>query len=60
MSVLIIGAGEVGFMIAKRLTEENIDVYIVEKDEAKVLSLPERDQISVPVEEHLIVEFYSK
>ncbi len=31
-----------------------------EKDEAKVLSLPERDQISVPVEEHLIVEFYSK
>ncbi|MEI6578720.1 MAG: 30S ribosomal protein S4 [Eubacteriales bacterium] len=28
--------------------------------EAKVLSLPEREQISVPVEEHLIVEFYSK
>ncbi|HNR51090.1 MAG TPA: Trk system potassium transporter TrkA [Deltaproteobacteria bacterium] len=39
MSVLIIGAGEVGFMIAKRLTEENIDVYIVEKDEAKVNNL---------------------
>ncbi len=28
--------------------------------EAKVLSMPEREQISVPVEEHLIVEFYSK
>jgi len=28
--------------------------------EGKVLSLPERDQIHVPVEEHLIVEFYSK
>ena len=28
--------------------------------EGTVLSLPERDQIFVPVEEHLIVEFYSK
>jgi small subunit ribosomal protein S4 len=28
--------------------------------EAKVLSMPEREQISVPVEEHLIVEYYSK
>ena len=27
---------------------------------AKVVNLPERDQIFVPVEEHLIVEFYSK
>ncbi|NLO45775.1 MAG: 30S ribosomal protein S4 [Clostridiales bacterium] len=26
----------------------------------KVLNLPERDQIEAPVEEHLIVEFYSK
>ena len=39
MSVLIVGAGDVGFMIAKRLTEENIDVYVVEKDEAKVAKL---------------------
>ena len=31
-----------------------------EKAEGKVLNLPERDQIEVPVEEHLIVEFYSK
>ena len=28
--------------------------------EAKVVALPERDQIDTPVEEHLIVEFYSK
>ncbi len=28
--------------------------------QGKVLSMPEREQISVPVEEHLIVEFYSK
>jgi len=27
---------------------------------AKVVNLPERDQIAAPVEEHLIVEFYSK
>ena len=27
---------------------------------AKVIALPEREQIAVPVEEHLIVEFYSK
>jgi small subunit ribosomal protein S4 len=28
--------------------------------EAKVVNLPDREQISTPVEEHLIVEFYSK
>ena len=27
---------------------------------AKVVALPTREQIAVPVEEHLIVEFYSK
>ncbi|MEG2720691.1 MAG: 30S ribosomal protein S4, partial [Oscillospiraceae bacterium] len=27
---------------------------------AKVINLPEREQIEAPVEEHLIVEFYSK
>ena len=31
-----------------------------DKHEAKVLALPEREDILVPVEEHLIVEFYSK
>ena len=28
--------------------------------EAKVVALPDREQINAPVEEHLIVEFYSK
>lgn len=28
--------------------------------EAKVVKLPERDEIATPVEEHLIVEFYSR
>lgn len=31
-----------------------------EAHEGKVLAMPERDQIATPVEEHLIVEFYSK
>lgn len=31
-----------------------------ETAEGKIIALPERDQIEVPVEEHLIVEFYSK
>ncbi len=31
-----------------------------EAHSAKIVALPERDQILVPVEEHLIVEFYSK
>ena len=31
-----------------------------ETAEAKVVALPEREQIEAPVEEHLIVEFYSK
>ena len=32
----------------------------VNKLEGKVLALPTRDQIDVPIEEHLIVELYSK
>ena len=28
--------------------------------EAKIVNLPDRDQIAAPVEEHLIVEYYSK
>jgi small subunit ribosomal protein S4 len=34
----------------------------LERDDSigKVINLPERDQIEAPVEEHLIVEFYSK
>lgn len=32
----------------------------LEKAEGKVLSLPEREDIDYPVEEHLIVEYYSR
>ena len=31
-----------------------------ENHAAKIVALPQRDQIAVPVEEHLIVEYYSK
>ncbi len=31
-----------------------------ENHTAKIVALPQRDQIAVPVEEHLIVEYYSK
>ena len=47
MSVLIIGAGEVGYMIANRLSEENIDVYIVEKDDAKVARISQKLDVKV-------------
>ncbi|RCW49291.1 MULTISPECIES: 30S ribosomal protein S4 [unclassified Halanaerobium] len=35
----------------------NVDL---EKAEGKIVSLPEREDIDYPVEEHLIVEFYSR
>ena len=36
MKIIIIGAGEVGFHIAQRLSEENQDVVLVEKDPNKI------------------------
>ena len=51
----------------KKLAEDNsarpVPQWIdANKDamEAKVVALPEREEITTPVEEHLIVEFYSK
>jgi len=32
MKVLVLGAGEVGFHLAKRLSEENQDVVVIESD----------------------------
>ena len=34
--------------------------YVRDELTAKVVAMPERDDIDYPVEEHLIVEFYSK
>ena len=44
---------------ASRPVPEWLDLN-AETLEAKVVALPERKQITTPVEEHLIVEFYSK
>ena len=32
MKIIIVGAGEVGFHIARRLSEENQDVVLIDKD----------------------------
>ena len=32
MKVVVLGAGEVGFHLAKRLSEENQDVILIESD----------------------------
>ena len=68
-------AGEVVSVNKKSLDSEKLKAVIeangarpvpawLEKDaennKAKVVALPERDQILVPVEEHFIVEYYSK
>jgi trk system potassium uptake protein TrkA len=39
MKVIIIGAGDVGFNIAQRLSEENHDVVVIEKDPVKIRSI---------------------
>ncbi len=41
MRVLIVGAGEVGFHIAQRLSEENKDVFLIDKDPEKVRRITE-------------------
>ncbi|MBR3844290.1 MAG: 30S ribosomal protein S4 [Clostridia bacterium] len=35
-------------------------ISVADTMEAKIVNLPTREQIDVPIEEHLIVEFYSK
>lgn len=36
MKIIIVGAGEVGYHIAKRLSEENNDVILIDKDQEKI------------------------
>ncbi|MFQ5691734.1 MAG: Trk system potassium transporter TrkA [Nitrospinota bacterium] len=42
MRVIVIGAGEVGFHIARRLAEENQDVVLVDKSEAVIESIADK------------------
>lgn len=39
MSILIIGAGDIGFYLAKKLVQEKKNVFVIEKDERKVRRL---------------------
>ena len=41
MRIIIVGAGEVGFYIAQKLSEENQDVFLIDKDPEKVRRLTE-------------------
>ena len=41
MKIIIVGAGEVGFHIAQKLSEENQDVILIEKDPEKIRRINE-------------------
>jgi trk system potassium uptake protein TrkA len=41
LKIIIVGAGEVGFHIAQRLSEENQDVFLIDKDPEKVSRIEE-------------------
>ncbi|MBN1615008.1 MAG: Trk system potassium transporter TrkA [Deltaproteobacteria bacterium] len=41
MRIIIIGAGEVGYQIAKKLSEENQEVVLIDKDPAKIRRINE-------------------
>jgi trk system potassium uptake protein TrkA len=41
MSIIIIGAGEVGYNVARRLSREREDIVVIDKDEAKIKRVSE-------------------
>lgn len=41
MKIIIVGAGEVGFHIARRLAEENQEVFLIDKDPEKIKRINE-------------------
>ena len=47
MSILIIGGGDIGSILAERLAAENKDVVVVEADEQRVRDLRERMDVKV-------------
>lgn len=42
MKIIIIGAGEVGFQIAQKLSDENQEVFLIDKDPEKIRSITEK------------------
>jgi len=47
MRVIIIGAGEVGFQIARSLSSEGVDVVVVDKDSQKIKRISEELDVAV-------------
>lgn len=47
MRIIIVGAGEVGFHIAQKLSEENQDVFLIDKDQEKVGRITENLDVQV-------------
>ncbi len=47
MRVIVVGAGEVGFQIAKFLSAENIDVVVVDKSKDKLRRISEKLDVAV-------------
>jgi len=41
LRIIIVGAGEVGFHIAQKLSEENQDVFLIDKDQEKIRRITE-------------------
>jgi len=41
MSIIIIGAGEVGYNVARRLSRERVDIVVIDKDEEKIKRVSE-------------------
>ena len=48
MKVVIIGGGEVGFHVAKALSEEDYDITVIDIDPEQLLSVEEFDALSGP------------
>ena len=48
MNIIIAGAGEVGFHLAKMLSEENHQICIIDNDEARLQQIAESSDI-IPV-----------
>ena len=49
MKIIIVGAGEVGYHIAQKLSEENQDVFLIDKAPEKVKRITENLDIQATV-----------
>ncbi|MBN2034185.1 MAG: Trk system potassium transporter TrkA [Deltaproteobacteria bacterium] len=47
MKIIIVGAGEVGYHIAEKLSQENQDVFVIDKDPEKIRRITENLDVQV-------------